>query len=114
MDIDLENLRLAYRTALGEIPVKKESLEMMWPMVSSLSHICFLLEKLVERNDFMKVQDKDITSITEVLYSITESVEADELLADIKQIDIAEMTKLSREMNHLQEIMSMIKIKSVI
>ncbi len=114
LDIDLENLRLAYRTALGEIPVKKESLEMMWPMVSSLSHICFLLEKLVERNDFMKVQDKDITSITEVLYSITESVEADELLADIKQIDIAEMPKLSREMNHLQEIMSMIKIKSVI
>ncbi|WP_051188654.1 FUSC family protein [Proteocatella sphenisci] len=114
MEIDLENLRLAYSTALGEIPVKKESLEMMWPVISSLSHICFLLGKLVERRDFMEVQDKDLISITEALEEITKSIEADELLADMKLLDITEMPKLSREMNHLQEMMSMIKIKAVI
>ena len=68
----------------------------------------------MERRDFMKVQDKDLVSITEVLKAGTESIEGEQLLADIKLLDIAEMPKLSREVNHLQEIMCMIKIKTVL
>lgn len=40
MEISLINFKTAYNTALGEIPNNEEMLDMMWPAVFSLEHIC--------------------------------------------------------------------------
>ena len=45
LNINLMNFKMAYNTALGEIPNNKEMLEMMWPAVFSLEHITYLLDQ---------------------------------------------------------------------
>jgi len=53
MEINLGNLKLAYSTALGEIPVNQENLDLMWPAIASLEHVSYLIAKNIEGKKYM-------------------------------------------------------------
>ncbi|MCM3767565.1 FUSC family protein [Neobacillus niacini] len=44
MQINVTNLKTLFHTALGEIPIQRESLDYFWPIVFSIEHLAYLLE----------------------------------------------------------------------
>ena len=107
MEINLGNLKFAYNTALGEIPRNQEKLEFMWPAIASLEHISYLIGKNIEGREYMKLSDQDLAKILMVLEKIATAVEQKHVLKGIRTLAVAEIPKICKEINNLQETLSM-------
>ncbi|AHM57761.1 hypothetical protein EAL2_808p02560 (plasmid) [Peptoclostridium acidaminophilum DSM 3953] len=107
MEINLGNLKLAYNTALGEIPRNQEKLEFMWPAIASLEHISYLIGRNIEVREYLRLSDQDLAQILMVLERTATAVEQKLVLKDIRKLDIAEIPKICKEINNLQETLSM-------
>ncbi|ACL76979.1 conserved hypothetical protein [Ruminiclostridium cellulolyticum H10] len=107
MEINLGNLKLAYNTALGEIPRNQEKLEFMWPAIASLEHISYLIGKNIEGREYIRLSDQELAQILMVLEKIATAVEQKHVLKDIRTLDIDDIPKICKEVNNLQEILSM-------
>ena len=60
MGVDLMNLKMAYNTALGEVPRNEEMLEMLWPVFFSLEHISYLLDKYCTTKKYLNLSDDEL------------------------------------------------------
>lgn len=107
MEINLGNLKLAYNTALGELPRNQEMLEFMWPAIASLEHISYLIGKNIEGRQYMRLSEQELSQILMVLEKIATSVEQKLVLKDIRKLNIDEIPKICKEINNLQETLSM-------
>lgn len=106
MEINLANLKLAYNTALGEIPANHENLELMWPMISSLEHINYLIAKNVEGKKYMILSSSELSKILLIFEKIATAVEQKHMFKNLMPLDIETIPKISSEINHIQEIIS--------
>lgn len=106
LQINLMNLKMAYTTALGEIPNNKEMLEIMWPAIFSLEHITYLLDQSCAAEGYLKLSDDDLAQLLLVLEKMAVAIEQKQLVQPIKLIIIDEMPKLCKEINQLQEALS--------
>lgn len=106
MNINLSNFKMAYATALGEVPNDEELLDILWPAYTSLEHISYLLESLCIERGYLEISDKDLAQLLLVLETMATSVEQS-LPVQPKQVPIIEgVHKICEEINMLQEAMS--------
>lgn len=105
MEINLSNLKLAYATALGEIPNNKEKLDMLWPVISSLEHISYLFSKDCEIG-YLKLSDKELSELLLVFETMATSIEQKREV-EIKVVpSVKEIPKVCEELVNLQNVLS--------
>jgi uncharacterized membrane protein YccC len=63
MQINLTNLKTLYHTALGEIPVQRETLEYYWSIVFSMEHLAYLLEECSKVKSRPLLADKVLSQL---------------------------------------------------
>ena len=75
LQINLTNLKIAYTTALGEIPSNKEILEIMWPAIFTLEHITYLLDKCCATGEYLNLSDEELVHLLVVLETMATAIE---------------------------------------
>ncbi|MCY6356351.1 FUSC family protein [Clostridium sp. ZS2-4] len=110
IEIDLVNFKIAYNTALGEIPNNKEILEIMWPAVFSLEHISYLLDKDCTTKEYLNLSDEDLAQLLLVFETMVMAIEQKKVVQPKKIHIINEIPQICKEINILQEALS---IKSI-
>lgn len=106
MKINLMNFKMAYNTALGEIPNDEEMLQMMWPAVFSLEHISYILEYGSIVNGSLKISDENLAQLLLVFETMATAIEQ-RLPVQPKKVPIMEeLPKICKEINILQEALS--------
>lgn len=106
MGINLMNFKMAYNTALGEIPNNEALLELLWPAVFSFEHISYLLDQRCMRNEYLNISDKDLAQLLLVYETMAVAFEKKQLLLPKKIPHIDEMPQICNEINNLQEALS--------
>lgn len=103
MNINLMNFKMAYTTALGEIPNNEELLEIMWPVVYSLEHISYLLDHRCTTKGYFKLTDEELAEVLLVFETMAIAIEQKQYV-QLKRISIiGAMPKICKEINMLQE-----------
>ena len=106
MNINLSNFKIAYRTALGEVPNDEEMLEILWPAYISLELISYLLERVCIEQGYLDLSDEELAQLLLVLETMATAVEQS-LQVQPKEIPIiAGVHKICEEINTLQEALS--------
>lgn len=106
MKINLMNFKMAYITASGEIPNDQEMLDMMWPAVFSLEHVSYLLEQAAIAQGYLNLSDEDLAQLLLVFETMATAIEQ-RLPVQSKKIPIMdEIPKICKEINMLQEALS--------
>jgi len=106
MEINLMNFKMAYTTALGEISNNKGMLEMMWPVFFSLEHISYLLDKGFLAKGYLELDDEELAQVLLALEAMAMAVEQKQVVQYKKIPIINEMPKICKEINMLQEALS--------
>lgn len=107
MGVDLMNLKVAYNTALGEIPRNEEMLEMMWPVFFSLEHISYLLAQYCTTKGYLSLSDQELAQLVLVLEKIAISIEQRIDIKPKKVSSIEEISQVCEEINAVQEALIM-------
>ncbi|WPC39703.1 FUSC family protein [Clostridium sp. JS66] len=106
MKINLMNFKMAYNTALGEIPNDEEMLQRMWPAVFSLEHISYILDYGSIANGSLKISDENLAQLLLVFETMATAIEQ-RLPVQPKKVPIMEeLPKICKEINILQEALS--------
>ncbi len=106
MNINLMNLKIAYNTALGELRNNEEMLEMMWPVVYSLEHISYLLDRTSVTKGYLDLADEELAQLL-LVYEKMGTAIAREKLVEPRILPIMKGTpKICQELNGLQEVLS--------
>jgi uncharacterized membrane protein YccC len=103
METNLMNFKMAYTTALGEIPNNDEMLEMMWPVFFSLEHISYLLYQTCEAKGYLSLSDEDLAQLLLVFETMATAIEQKQVIQPKKIPIMDEMPKICKEINMLQE-----------
>lgn len=111
MEIDLMNFKMAYNTALGEIPNNEEMLEMMWPVFFSLEHISYLLAQYCTEKGHLSLSDEELAQLILIYETMANDIEQKNAIQPRKISVINEIPELCEEINMLQEALS---IKSIV
>lgn len=106
MEIDLINFKMAYNTALGEIPNNEEMLEMMWPAFFSLEHISFLLSQYCTEKGQLNLPDEELAQVLLVYETMANDIEQKNEIQTRKVSVINEIPEFCEEINMLQEALS--------
>jgi hypothetical protein len=110
MEIDFMNFKMAYNTALGEIPNNEEMLEIMWPSFYSLEHISYLLTQYCMEKGQLKLSDEELSQFILIYETIANDIEQKNEIQSRKVSVINEISEFCEEINRLQEALS---IKSI-
>jgi len=106
MEINLMNFKMAYNTALEEIPNNETVLELLWPAVYSFEHISYLLDQRCVRNNYLNISDKDLAQILLVFETMAVAIEKKQSLQPKRIPYIYEIPQICKELNNLQEALS--------
>lgn len=106
IEINLGNLKLAYETAMGEIPRNQEKLELMWPAIASLDHISYLINRQIQSGESLNLSDQDLAKLLMVFEKTATAVELKQVPNNRKPLEIARIPKICKEINYLQEALS--------
>ena len=109
MQINLMNFKMAYNTALGEIPNNEKMLEMMWPAVFSLEHISYLLDHCCRAKGYLSLSDENLAQLLLVFETMATAIEQKQVVQSKKIPIINEIPKICEEINILQEALSIKK-----
>jgi uncharacterized membrane protein YccC len=107
MNLNLTNLKMAYTTALGEVPNDEELLEILWPAVTSLEHISYLLESVCIEKGRLDISDEELAQLLLVLEAMATSVEQSQQVQPKKVPVIQGVHKICEEINTLQNALSL-------
>jgi len=110
MEINLMNFKTAYTTALGEIPNNEEMLDMLWPAFFSLEHISYLLDQSCSTIGSLNLSDENLAQLLLIFETMATSIEQKQAVHPKEIPIIDEMPKICKEINILQEALS---IKSI-
>ena len=111
MEIDFMNFKMAYNTALGEIPNNEEMLENMWPAFYSLEHGSYLLTQYCTEKGHLNLSDEELSQIILVFETMANDIEQKNEIRPRKIDVINEISEFCEELNILQEALSIKKIK---
>jgi len=103
MEIDLMNFKMAYNTALGEIPNNEEMLEMMWPAFFKLEHISYLLTQYCTEKGSLNISDEELAQLILVYETMANDVEQKNTIQSRKISIINEIPEFCEEINMLQD-----------
>ena len=106
MEINLMNFKMAYTTALGEIPNNEVLLEILWPAVFSFEQISYLLNQRCMRNEFLNISDEDLAQLLLVFETMGVYIKRGEVVIPKKVPILDGMPKICQEVNRLQEALS--------
>lgn len=102
MEIDFNNLILAYNTALGEIHNKKEAIESMWLSIYSLQQINYLLVQYCMSKEEINISREELKKILFIYESMENNIELD-IKMECENLDIHNSIELlCKEINVLQ------------
>lgn len=111
MEIDFMNFKMAYNTALGEIPNNQEMLENMWPAFYSLEHGSYLLAQYCTEKGHLDLSDEELSQIILAFETMANDIEQKNEIQPRKIDVINEISEFCEELNILQEALSIKKIK---
>ncbi|MDR3596687.1 FUSC family protein [Clostridium sp.] len=111
MEIDFMNFKMAYNTALGEIPNNEEMLEMMWPAFFALEHISYLLTQYCTEKGQLILSDDELSQLILIYETMANDIEQKNVIKPRKISIINEISEFCEEINMLQEALS---IKSIL
>jgi uncharacterized membrane protein YccC len=111
MEIDFMNFKMAYNTALGEIPNNEEMLEMMWPAFFALEHISYLLTQYCTEKGQLILSDDELAQLILIYETMANDIEQKNVIQPRKISIINEISEFCEEINILQEALS---IKSIL
>lgn len=111
MIINLTNFKMAYTTALGEININEEMLEMMWPVTYSLEHISYLLDRTCATKGYLNLSDKDLAQLLFVYEKMGTAIAQEKLVQPMMLPIMNDTPKICQELNLLQEVLSQNVIK---
>ncbi|GAA0077046.1 FUSC family protein [Clostridium sp. CTA-5] len=106
MEMDFMNFKMAYNTALGEIPNNQEMLEIMWPAFYSLEHSSYLLTQYCIEKGRLNLSDEELAQIILVYETMANDIEQKNQIQPRKINDINEISEFCEELNTLQEALS--------
>lgn len=109
MEIDFMNFKMAYNTALGEIPNNEEILEMMWPAFYSLEHITYLITQYCTEKIHLNLSDEELSQIIFIYETMANDIEQKNEIQPRKINIINEISEFCEEINVLQEALSIRK-----
>ncbi|MFT8350255.1 FUSC family protein [Clostridium saccharoperbutylacetonicum] len=110
MEIDNMNFKMAYNTALGEIPNNEEMLEIMWPAFYSLEHISYLLTQYCSEKRHINVKDKELAQLILIYETMANNIEQRNSIKPRTVEVINEISELCEEINNLQSALSIKKL----
>jgi uncharacterized membrane protein YccC len=110
MEIDLMNFKMAYNTALGEIPNNQEMFEMMWPVFFRLEHISYLLTQYCTEKGSLRLSEEELGQVILIYETMANDIQEKNVIKPRKISIINEIPEFCEEINTLQEAIS---IKSV-
>jgi len=103
MQINLINLKMAYNTALGEVPSNQEMLEMMWPAVFSIEHLSYLLGNCCMTKGYLSLSDEDLAQLLLVLETMATAIEQNQVLQPKNIPVLKEEPNICNEIKLFQE-----------
>ena len=106
MEINFMNFKMAYTTALGEIPNNKYMLEMMWPAFYSLEHISYLLGQNCTTKGYLELDDEELAQLLLGLETMAIAIEQKQSVQHNKIPNIKSMPKICKEISMLQDALS--------
>lgn len=106
MEIDFINFKMAYNTALGEIPNNEEMLEMMWPAVYSLEHISYLLTQYCTEKGHLNLSEEELAKLIFIYETMANSIEQKNAIQPRNIPIINDISEFCEEINRLQEALS--------
>ncbi|WP_238917398.1 FUSC family protein [Clostridium sp. YIM B02555] len=110
MEIDHMNFKMAYNTALGEIPNNEEMLEMMWPAFYSLEHISYLLTQYCSEKGHISIKDDELAQLILIYETMANNMEQRNSIK-LRTVEIIkEISELCEEINNLQSALSIKKL----
>lgn len=107
MNMNLMNFKIAYSTALDEIPNNKELLETMWPAFFSLEHLSYLIDQLCTTKGYMILPDEDLAQLLLVFESMATSIEQKQSVQPKKIPIMKNLPKVYEEINMLQDALTL-------
>lgn len=111
MGVNLINLKVAYNTALGEIPRNDEMLEIMWPVFFSLEHISYLFAQYCTNKEYLSLSDEELAQLLLVLEKIAISIEQGIDIRPKKNLNIKEISQICQEFNAVQEALTIKNVR---
>lgn len=106
MEIDFMNFKMAYNTALGEIPNNQEMLETMWPAFYSLEHLSYVLTQYCIEKGHLNLSDEELAQLILIYETIANDIEQKNQIQPRKISIISEISELCEEINVFQEAFS--------
>lgn len=110
MEIDFMNFKMAYNTALGEIPNNEEMLETMWPAFYSLEHISYLLAQYCIEEGHLNLSDEELAQLILIYQTMANDIEHKNAIQPRKITTINGISEFCEEINRLQEALSIKRI----
>lgn len=110
LDVDFMNFKMAYNTALGEIPNNQEILESIWPAFYSLEHSSYLIAQYCREKIYLNLSDKELAQVILIYETLANDIEQKKSIKPIKISIINEISELCEEINMLQEALSIKRI----
>lgn len=103
MHINLNNLKLIYSTALGEIPSNKRALEHLWPVIFSIEQLGFLLDECLKNSERPILPDRSLAEFLLVFETMANAAEHKQVPITKGIPEIVGFPKIQKEISDLQE-----------
>jgi uncharacterized membrane protein YccC len=110
MHTNLNNLKIIYSTALGEIPSNKAALEILWPTIFSIEQLGYLLDLSLKDQDRSTLPDKSLANFLLLFETMAVAAEHKQIPMKKPIPDIPGYEKIKKEISDLQEALQTSKI----
>ncbi|MFJ7726218.1 FUSC family protein [Neobacillus sp. NPDC097160] len=102
MHTNLDNLKIIYTTALGEISNNKNALGELWPAIFSMEQLRFYLDACLKMKDRPILPDESLAQVLFVFESMASAVENKRSVVKKKIPEITGFSKIQKEIADLQ------------
>lgn len=102
MHTNFDNLKIIYKTALGEFPNNKSALGELWPAIFSMEQLRFHLDACLKMRNRPILPDESLAQILFVFESMASAVENKQTVVRKKVPEIQGFSKIQKEIVDLQ------------
>lgn len=103
LDMDFDNLKMAYTYALGEFSKESKKLDMLWPAFFALEHMSYLLSKYCIDKGKLTLDEKQLGELVLVYIRMANDIEQNREIQYKNVQEIEEISELCRELRLFQE-----------
>ena len=103
LDMDFDNLKMAYTYALGEFSKESKKLDRLWPAFFALEHMSYLLSKHCIDKGKLTLDEKQLGELVLVYIRMANDIEQNREIQYKNVQEIKEISELCRELSLFQE-----------